>query len=75
MSFLGGKYPKDGADTKQAQSHGTKLIKDESLQFGRASDIGTAPPSRIYTRDYRKVDRDAESQDTVSAYLGNPLGL
>lgn len=69
------RLPKKGADSKRADSAGSKCIKEQSLQFGRPSDIGSAPPNRIYTRDYTKVGRSKGDVDLVTAALGNPLGL
>jgi hypothetical protein len=40
--------------------------------LGDVADINKAPTSRIYTRDYTKVGRDAEDVDLVSAALGKP---
>lgn len=67
------RYPKDGAQSREEQSHGSKQLKEELLTLGQASDIGDAPPVRVYTRDYKKTQRDADDRDTVSPYLGNPL--
>lgn len=70
------KYPKDGeGQSRMEDSPGTKCVDEELLRFGQASDIGTAPPVRVYTRDYKKTGREADDQDTVSPFLGNPLGL
>lgn len=68
-------YNKDGPYTKEKQSPGTKQVDCEYLQLGQASDVGTAPPSRVYTRDYSKTRPEADDSDTVSPFLGNPLGL
>lgn len=69
-------FPKNAdGGTELPEAEGTKCIKDESLQFGRASDIGTAPTSRVFTRDYSKVGRSKGDTDLVSPALGNPLGL
>lgn len=64
-----------GADpgTRLPQSSGSKLVKETYQQYG-APDIGKAPPSRIYTRDYSKVGREPDDVDLVTAALGNPLG-
>ena len=67
------RYPKDGCETREEQSPGSKCLKDEHLRLGQASDINKAPPSRIYTRDYSKTRPEADDVDTVSPYLGNPL--
>lgn len=83
MSYPGVKvppsrFPKDtdgDADTRLPFAEGCKCIKDQSLQFGQASDLSTAPPSRIYTRDYSKVGRAPGDKDLITEALGNPLGL
>ena len=69
------RHPKKGAETAMTQSPGSKEIKDEMLRLGQASDVGSAPTSRVYTRDYSKVGREEEDVDLVSPALGNPLGL
>jgi hypothetical protein len=69
------RYPKDGCESQQEQSWGSKVVKDEHLRLGQASDIGTAPPVRVYTRDYKKTKPEADDQDTVSPFIGNPLAL
>lgn len=68
-------YPKNGHHTQEEQSPGSKLLKHEHLRLGQAADIGEAPPARVYSRDYSKKDPDADQQDdTLSPFLGNPLG-
>jgi hypothetical protein len=62
-----------GRSTDMAQSPGTKQIKVELLANGQASDIGKAPPSRNYTRDYSKVAPEKDDVDLVTGALGNPL--
>lgn len=71
------RYPKDGqGQTKKAQAPESKQLKEELLRLGQASDIGKAPPMRVYSRDYSKVDPDGDQgDDTLSPYLGNPLGF
>jgi hypothetical protein len=70
------RYPKDGQETREEQSWGSKQLKDELLRIGQASNIGPAPPMRVYSRDYSKKDPDGDQQDdTLSPYLGNPLAL
>lgn len=66
-------YPKNGCCTQEEQSTGTKVIKQEMLSNGQAADIGTVPPSRVYTKDYCKVEVVEDDPDTVSPFLGNPL--
>jgi hypothetical protein len=68
-------FPKTDGGTKLKCAPGCKCIKCSDIQFGRASDIGTAPTSRVYTRDYTKVGRSEGDTDLVTAALGNPLGL
>lgn len=65
-------YPKDGHCTKMGQTTGSKTVKCEHLQAGQAADIGPAPTSRVYTRDYAK-QKEAGDSDSVSEFLGNPL--
>lgn len=69
-------YPKNGTATKEEQTAGSKVIKTENLRFGQAADLGPAPTARVYSRDYSKKDPDGDQyDDTLSQYLGNPLGL
>ena len=60
--------------TKLIQSTGSKTVKESYNQY-TAADIGKAPPSRVYTRDYSKVGRAKGDVDLVTVALGNPLGL
>jgi hypothetical protein len=70
------RFPKQGQLSKQELSPGAKTLKDEHLRIGQAADVGPAPPSRVYSRDYSKRDVDGDQHDdTLSVYLGNPLGL
>jgi len=65
---------KPGAHTAQAQSEGSKQLKIEHLSsISTPADIGKAPPSRIYTRDYSKVGPEKGDDDLVGPVLGNPL--
>jgi hypothetical protein len=66
--------PKDGCCTKLPMP-GAKTIDCDQLQFGQASDIGPAPTSRVYTRDYKKVGREPDDKDLITEALGNPLRL
>lgn len=67
-------YPKDDCCTKMAQTSGSKTVKCVYLQPGQAADIGPAPTSRVYSRDYSKQDPDSDQGgDTLSEFLGNPL--
>lgn len=72
-------FPKDAdADTKLPYAEGCKCIKENDLDFvrGDVSDIGTAPTSRVYTRDYKKVGRDPGDVDLVTDALGrNPFRI
>lgn len=71
------KYPKDGeGQSRSKETFGAKTVKEEILQIGQASNIGEAPPMRVYSRDYSKKDPDGDQlDDTLSPYLGNPLAL
>lgn len=65
---MSGSAPPDRPLTK-----GAKTIKSVELNsMGQAADISKAPPSRVYTRDYSKV-QERDDKDTVTEYLGNPL--
>ncbi len=80
MSLPGVKSPdccphKKGAETSLPEPN-AKTVKEESLDFkGGISDIGTAPTSRVFTRDYKKDGRTVGDTDYVTAALGNPLRL
>lgn len=70
------RLPKKGQASKQGQSSGTKVIKDQSLTIGEAADIGPAPAHRrLYMRDYSKVRPSQGDTDLVTEALGNPLKL
>lgn len=74
---------KKGPCTSVEQSEGTKHIKCENLpSIGTPAMVGksaynaaahVAPASRVYTRDYSKVQPEKEDTDYVTAALGNPL--
>jgi hypothetical protein len=65
---------KTGAHTEMAQTAGSKQQGAQHLRLGQPSTLSWAPPSRIYTRDYRVPDEDdATNKDTVSPFVGNPL--
>ncbi len=66
------RFPKDGGDSKLKCSPGCKCEKCSKLDFvrGEVSDIGTAPTSRVYTRDYSKVGREEDDVDLVTDALG-----
>jgi hypothetical protein len=70
-------YPKNGVDTKMELAPGVKLVKRHILDIveGRIPDIGKAPTSRVYTRDYCKIPEknDYDNVDLVSPAIGNPL--
>lgn len=69
-------YPKNGQLTQEEQTAGSKVLKSELLRLGQAADLGEAPPARVYSRDYSKHDPDGDQyDDTLSNFLGNPLGL
>lgn len=65
-------HPKKGGATQEEQTTGTKVVKAECLTPGQAADIGKAPPSRVYTKDYSKVPEQGDKDD-VTRVLGNPL--
>ena len=72
----GDRFPKSGQLTKEEQSGGTKVLRSEMLRLGQAADIGPAPVARVFSRDYSKIDPDHDQDDdTLSPYLGNPLGF
>jgi hypothetical protein len=69
-------HPKNGRLTQEEQTPGSKQLTSEDLRFGQAANVGPAPTARVYSRDYSKVDLDGDQHDdTLSGYLGNPLGL
>lgn len=68
-------YPKSGKFTQEEQTAGSKRIKDEDLRLGQAATVGTITTDRVYSRDYSKIDVDNDQHDdTLSPFLGNPLG-
>lgn len=84
MSYPGTKsppvhFPKDAdGDTKLPFAQGCKCIKEEKLDFvrGEVSDIGDAPTSRVYTRDYSKSQRSPGDEDLITDALGrNPFRI
>ena len=65
---------KPGSHTAAKQSAGSKQIKIDHLSsISTPSDIGKAPPSRVYTRDYGKVRPEKDDVDLIGPVLGNPL--
>lgn len=59
--------------TSAPQTEGSKQIKCMHLPtIGTAAEVGPAPTSRVYTKDYGKI-RERDDKDGVSIYLGNPL--
>jgi hypothetical protein len=55
------------------QSKDSKQVKAVFLNtLGQAADIAKAPVSRVYTKDYGKVQEKGDT-DGVTPYLGNPL--
>lgn len=80
MAYPGVKSPechvmKSGTQSSMVEVLGAKSIKEQELRFGQPSDVGTAPTSRIYTRDYTKVGRSEGDTDLVTEALGDPLRL
>ena len=71
------KYPKSGPGTKLGLVPGAKRIAVEMLEIGATPNIGKANASRIYTRDYSKIDEvpDTDNVDLVGPALGNPLRI
>ena len=61
--------------TKLPLAAGDKQIEEQHLRIGQAADVGPAPTSRVYTRDYSKSKRSPGDVDLVTEALGNPLGL
>lgn len=68
MASMTGGEPPDRALTA-----GNKQVKCVELPaMNGTADIGKAPPTRIYTKDYSKV-QEKDDSDNVSPFLGNPL--
>jgi hypothetical protein len=68
MASMSGSEPPDRPLTA-----GAKTVKCVELRnLSQPADIGKAPPSRIYTKDYSKV-QEKDDSDGVTQYLGNPL--
>lgn len=68
-------FPKSAGQTKLPYADECKCIKEKMLEITEVSDIGSAPTSRVYTKDYKKVGRSPDDTDTVSPALGNPFRL
>jgi hypothetical protein len=67
-------FPKSSTGETKLPEPGSKTIKEDNPRFnGGVADIGKAPTSRVYTRDYRKVGRDPDGDDLVGPALGNPV--
>lgn len=73
------RYPKTGPNSKSDPSAGSKCIKTEMIHIGDITDIGPAPASRVYTRDYQKTTEPYGADDTtdlISPALGkNPFRI
>lgn len=67
MASMSGREPPDRPLTA-----GHKQVKCVYTPMGVPADIGVAPTSRVYTKDYSKTQEKNDS-DTVSPFLGNPL--
>lgn len=71
--------PKSAEGCTKLPLDGGKPLTVEKLDFCRgevASKVGTAPTSRVYTRDYSKVGREEGDEDLVTAALGrNPFRI
>lgn len=69
-------HNKAGQLSTERDSPDEKAKSEEFLQFGQpAREVGPAPTSRVYTRDYSKVGREPDDVDLITGVLGNPLGL
>ena len=68
-------FAKVDGHTVAAQTPGTKQVKQQFLNMRDPAEIGFAPPSRLYSQDYRyPMDTvDSSGQDIVTQFLGNPL--
>lgn len=62
----------DEAHTHAPQTAGSKQVKIVHADRSAPVDIHKAPVSRVYTKDYSKVQEQGDS-DKVTVYLGNPL--
>jgi hypothetical protein len=64
-----------GADghTLMAQTSGSKSIKVDFAPGDVPADIGPAPTTRVYTRDYAKDPPSPDDKDFITGTLGNPL--
>lgn len=70
------RVPKKGNISAERDSPDEKAKAEQFLQFGQpASEVGPAPTSRLFTRDYSKVGREPDDVDLITSQLGNPLGL
>lgn len=73
------KYPKNGMDTKSSLSPDNKRVKMQylNIEAGTIPDIGKAPTSRAYTRNYAKTTEiyTSQDEDLVGPALGNPFRL
>ena len=83
MSHPGTKSPRNHLPKAEGSDPGSrmefaplsKMRSEAYMRMGQAvSDVGAAPTSRVYTRDYSKVGREPDDVDLVTGALGNPLG-
>jgi hypothetical protein len=72
-------YAKSGCDTTFSPSAGAKRVKMQYLDIenGTIADLGKAPTSRVYTRNYAKTTETYTSEDVdlITPALGNPKRL
>jgi hypothetical protein len=67
-------FPKNASGESKLPEPNAKTVDEEKIRFnGGVADIGTAPVSRVYTRDYQKKGRDSDDTDFVTAALGEPV--
>lgn len=63
---------KSNGHTSRGQTGGSKQLGQQFLRPGQATTLGKIPTNRLYSRDYRKTERES-GPDTVSPFVGNPL--
>lgn len=60
----------DGGTKLSLKGSKQKTVERIDFTHGQVAQVGPAPTSRVYTRDYSKVGREEDDQDLVTSVLG-----